>query len=106
MLAVALRGLPEKMMREDRNVLFALVQRGQVNFNGVQAEKQIFAEAAGGYLGLHIGIRGRNDSHIDPACGGRTDAFELASLQRAQKLGLKIHRNVGNFVEEKCATVS
>ena len=57
------------------------------------------------HFGLHVGIgRGKN-AHIHAARGRRADAFEFAGFERAQKLGLQIHRHVGDFVEEERAAV-
>ena len=34
---------------------------------------------------------------------GRADALHFADLEHAQKLGLQIHRHIGDFVEEQRA---
>ncbi len=92
-------------MREERNIFLALAQRRQMNLDRVQAEQQIFAEASAGDFGLHVGVgRGKN-ARIHATRGRRADAFELAGFERAQKLGLEIHRHVGDFVEEQRAAI-
>src|ERR1700683_374308 len=105
LLAIALRRLPEKMMREERNIFLALAKRREVDLDSVQTEKEILAKAATGDLHLDVGVRGGEDANVHPASGGRAHAFELARFEGAQELGLEIHRNVCNFIEEERATV-
>src|ERR1700730_15037380 len=35
-----------------------------------------------------------------------SQAFELPLLQSAQELGLQVHRNIADFIEEQSATIS
>src|SRR5580704_5669792 len=52
-----------------------------------------------------IGIcRGKN-AHIHAASGRGADALEFPCFQRAQKFGLEIQRNVGDFIEEERAGI-
>src|SRR5580698_9738412 len=105
LFAVALRRLPQKMMREQRNVFLAFAQRRQVNFYRVEAEEQVLSEFSSGDFSLYVSVGGGNDADIDAARGGRADAFEFAGFKRSQELRLQVHRNVRNFVEEERAAV-
>jgi len=104
-LAVTLGGLAKKMMSEERNVFLAFTERRQVNFDGVEAEKKIFAKTAAGDFGLDVGIGGGEDANVDAASSGGANAFEFARLESAQKLGLQVHGDVCDFIEEESATV-
>src|SRR5271155_1060800 len=103
--AIALRVATKKMMREEQDVFAAVAQRRDVNLNGVQAEKQIGAKASGGRFGVYVGVGGREDANVDASRCRRSDAFEVAGFQHAQKLGLQIQRDVGDFVEKQSAGV-
>src|ERR1700690_4064117 len=95
MLPVTLRRLPEKMVREKRNIFLALAKRRQMNLDRVQAEEQIFAKAAASNLRLHVRIGGGKDANVHAARGGRADAFEFTGFKRTQQLSLEIHWHVG-----------
>ena len=56
-------------------------------------------------FGGDIGVRRRKNADIHAASGRRADALEFSGFQRAQKFGLQIHRNVGDFIEEERAGI-
>ena len=62
--AIALRVLPQKVSREQRNVLAAIAQRRQMHLDRVQAEEQVLPEPAG----RHFGVA---DRHWWPRSGAR-----------------------------------
>jgi len=90
-------------MSEEVDVFATGAERRDVNFDGVKAEEQILAETAGGGFGVDVSVSGGENANVDAAGGGRADAFHFASLEDAQELGLKIERDVGDFVEEESA---
>ena len=66
-LAIALRVLPEEVLREQRQILAAIAQRRQPDFDRVQPEQQILTEsAAGDFLG-DCRVRGGDDPDVDPS---------------------------------------
>jgi hypothetical protein len=54
---------------------------------------------------VQVRVRRRNDAHIRVQSFRRTNAFELAGLDHAQKFRLQVERNVGNLIHEKRAFV-
>jgi hypothetical protein len=97
--------LPQKVLRQEGDVLAALAQRRNPDLNGVEAEEQVLAEAARGDLLADVGIGRRDDSHVDAARLRRPQPLELPDLQDAQQLGLLAERDVGNLVEEERSLV-
>src|SRR5262252_9275803 len=95
----------QKMIGEQWDVFPAVAQRRYADFDRVQAEEQVLAEAAGGDLGVEVGVGGRDDPHVDFARLRRAHALELAGLQHAEQLGLLGQRDVSYLVEEERALV-
>ena len=54
---------------------------------------------------MQVRVRRRNDAHIRVQRFRRTDPFELAGLDHAQKFRLQIERNVRDLIHEKRAFV-
>src|ERR1700721_1996441 len=81
LLTVTLRGLPEKMVRQRRQVFFAFTQWGQMNFDGVETEQQILTKAAGGNFGRDIGVGRGNHPDIYAPSRRRADPFDLPCFQ-------------------------
>ena len=52
-----------------------------------------------------VGVRRRDDAHVDAARARRADALDLAALQHAQQLRLLRQRHVADLVEEERAPV-
>src|SRR5215467_7241292 len=90
LLSVALCVNSDKMLCKQRNVLTPLAQRRQMNFDRIQTEQKIRAEAAGLGFSLEIGIGCRQDADIDAAASGRTDALEFSSFENSEQLRLLI----------------
>ena len=63
------------------------------------------AEASGSDFFAEIGIRRRDDAHVDVPGARGADALEIAGFEHAQQLRLQIHRDVGDFVEKQRAAV-
>jgi len=76
-----------------------------VDLDGVQAKQQVLTEPARSGLGIHVRIGSREHSHVDPPGAGRADTLEIPRFQNAQKLGLQVERNVGDFVQEQGAAI-
>src|SRR5947208_1718615 len=82
------------------NVFATCPQRGQMNCHRVQAIEQILTKPALTNFVFGIAIRCRDNSHINPLRLIRSDAANLALLQRAQKLDLKSQTGFGDLIEE------
>src|ERR1700752_2399727 len=88
-----------------RNVFAAVAQRREVDFDGIQAEEQIDAEASGFDFVVEVGVGGGEDADIDASGFGGADTLELAAFEDAEGLCLLAGRERGGFVEEECASV-
>src|ERR1700676_649897 len=72
-----------------------------MDFDCVQAEKQVLPETAGGDFFVQGGVGGGDHAHIHAACFGRADTLEIAGLQNAQQLGLQVQRHVGDLIQKQ-----
>src|SRR5262249_22974911 len=61
---------------------------------------EVFAKTARGHVRAEVTVRGGDDADVDRARGVIADALVLAFLQDAEKLRLKIEREVTDLVEE------
>ncbi len=91
------------MRGQRRDVFAALAQRREVNFDRVEAEEEVCAEAAVGDFFVEVGVGRGDDADVDPAGFRGADALHLAGLEHAQELGLLAQGDVGDFVEEEGA---
>src|SRR5436190_12549493 len=84
----------EIMVKEYRNVLAARAKRRQVDFDRVQAEQEVLAEAVlvGQLLARKV-CRGHH-ADIDLHRPVRADGHDLSLLERSQQLGLQVERQV------------
>src|SRR5439155_25580062 len=67
----------------------------------VQPVIQVLAEAPRLHLGLEVLVGGREDAHVDLQGAVAADPLELALLQDAQDLGLRLRPHVADLVEEE-----
>ena len=90
---------------EQRNVVFVIAQRRQVNVEDVEAEEEILAQLAGadGFLGIFVG-RGE-DANVDRRFAFAAEAANFAIFENAQELGLRGSGHFADFVEEERAAV-
>src|SRR5215813_3457060 len=54
---------------------------------------------------LQVAVPGGNHADINLLCPSAAQALKLVLLQYAQQLGLKIERNVANFIQKQRALV-
>jgi len=52
-----------------------------------------------------IAVGGRDDANVDARRAGAADRFELAFLEDAEELGLKLERDISDFIEKHCAAI-
>jgi hypothetical protein len=97
--------LIDEVLYEQRNVFGTLAERRHVDRNDRKAEVQILAEVALLDFGLEVLVRRRDHAHIHVDRLRRAQAFDLAFLKHAQRLGLRLQTHVRHFVEEDRAAV-
>ncbi len=82
-----------------------LAQRRHVDRDHGEAEVEILAEVPLLDLLLEVLVRRRDDAHVDLDRPRRSEPLDLALLQHAQHLGLRLGAHVADFVEEDRAAV-
>src|SRR5438874_2671370 len=98
-------GRGEEVLDQERQVLDPLAQRRQQDRDDVQPVVEVLAEAARFHLGLEVLVGGREDAHVDLERAVAADPLELALLQDAQDLGLRLRLHVADLVEKECPAV-
>src|SRR2546428_2038061 len=93
------------MIDQERNVVAAVAERGDLDADDVEAEVEILAKPLGLDQIFETAVRGRDDAHVDVARGLRADRTDLAVLEHAQELALHGHAHVPDLVEEERAAV-
>ena len=63
-LSIALRVLPQEMIRQRRNILAAVPQRRQGDLDRVEPEQQILAEPAAADFLRQVRVGRRQDPHV------------------------------------------
>ena len=103
--AVFLEELAQEKLDEQRDILFALAQRGQTQRDNVQPVKQVFAEAAfaNEFHQIFVGCCENADVNLNRL--GAAEPHKLALLNDAQEFHLCFRTNGRNFVEENRAPV-
>ena len=81
--------LPDEVLDQQRDVLAALRQRWQFDFDDVKSIEEIFPEPPQGNLLRQGLIGGGNDAHIGFQRLGGTKWFKFMFLQHAQQLDLQ-----------------
>ncbi len=97
--------LIEKKVDEPGNILAAIPQRREIDRNDVQAIKKIFPEISLRDLFLKIDVGGGDDADVNLDGVRVTDALELALLENAEKLHLKLGLKGADLVEKNGAAV-
>ena len=91
---------------EQREILLAVAQRRNSDFDHGEPVEQILAKAPVGYLVPQIAMRRRYHPHVHLARAHRTHALDFLILQRPQQLGLGAGGHVADFVQKKHAAMS
>jgi hypothetical protein len=82
---------------ERRDIFAAAAQGGELDLDGVEAEEEVFAKAAGGGFGVEVGVGGGDHADVDLAGG--------AGFEDAEELGLLADGDVGDLIEKEGAAV-
>ena len=97
--------LIEEMLDQQRDILAALAQRGQVDHEDVQAVEKVEPEPAVGHFGLDVAMGGGDDSQIDLPPVQRAHRAQFLLLDQPQQLDLHFERQIADFVEKGGAAV-
>ena len=90
----------EEVTGQQRDVLGAFAQGGQVDFHGVDTVEKVLAEGAGGGHFVEGLVGGADEAHIHRHGLIGTDADDLLVLQDREQLDLQGQRQVADLVEE------
>src|ERR1019366_4997859 len=93
--------LGDEVLHQHRNVILALAQRRQVNGDDVETVEQVIAELAVLHLLLEIDVSGGDNAHVHLYFADAAQVHELAVLQHAQDLGLRLQVHGANLVKEQ-----
>ena len=93
------------MLRQERNIFFALAQRRNIHGHYIEAVIKIFAKGALFQRRAQILIGGSHHAYVDMAGDIAAQALELPLLKHAQQLHLDGCRHVANLIQEDGAGV-
>ena len=96
---------PRKKAASAGDVAGAFAERGQRDFEDVEAVVEILAETSGADFVAEIFVRRGDEPQIDAQVFATAEPGEGALLDEAQQLRLDGGRDVGDFIEEKRAAV-
>src|SRR5579885_1316079 len=98
-------GFAQEVIGEQRDVVFAIAQRRQVDVDHVDSVKQLLAEASRANLGFQVAVGRAQHAHIerDRVVGAERITFPF--LQSAQQLDLERQRHLADLVEKYGALV-
>src|SRR5258708_22344383 len=103
LLSRPLRIAIDKIIYEQRNILFAIAQRWQLDGENVEPVVKITAKGAVCDSYLQITIRRRDNADVSAQNFRATYAFKLAFLQNAQQCDLRLQRQISYLIEENRA---
>ena len=88
------------MVREHRNIVDALPQRGDQQGDGADAEEQVAAESLVPHENRQILMGGRQQPDVNPPVAHVSQAPELLFLEHLEDLGLDLEIDVADFVQK------
>ena len=93
------------MGEQQRHILSPFAQGRQNQVDDVEAVIEVLAEAAFADKGQELDIGSSDDAHVHFDLFGAAEAHELALLNDAEQLCLRLGADGGDFVEEDRALV-
>ena len=102
-LAAFLLAPLEEVIEQQRNLLAPLAQRRNRQLHDVEAVVQVIAEPSLRDQLVEIGVGGRHDPHVDGDRRRLAERMHVARLEEAEQLGLHVHADLADFVEEQRA---
>src|SRR5258708_19414284 len=98
--------IPFQEMREQKGHVFpSVAQRRNLEVDHVQAVVQIIAEAALTHQRQEFNVGSSYDAHVDFQLLSAAETHEFALLNHAQKLGLRLGADGGDFVKKYRALI-
>ena len=91
----------EEMAGERRKVADPVAKRRDRHVNDVEPVIEILPEPAGGHFVGEPSIGGGDDPHVHGLRDPAAEALELAGLEHAQQLYLRVERKIADLVEEE-----
>ena len=93
------------MLHQQRDVVLAVAQRRQLDRDDVQPVEQVLAELAFLHHLAQVDVGRGDDPDVDLDRLHAAEAREVALLDHAQQLRLRLERDVADLVEEDAALV-
>ena len=95
----------QEMIGEERHVPPALAQGRQRQVEHLEAEVEVLAEAPLLHHLPQVAMGGGDDPHVHLLRAVGAEALDLAELEEAQQLGLRLDGDLADLVEEQGAAV-
>src|SRR5206468_4344353 len=99
------RVLFPEVVREERDILAPLSERGQLDVEHVEAVVEILAKGPIRESALHVAVRGRDDANINPPGFLGAHGADFPALKRTEELHLDRERHLRDLVEEDRSAV-
>ena len=93
-------------MREKQHVLGALTKRRHRQRDDIQAIEEIFAKPSGLDLVLEDAIGRGDETHVGLPLARFAEPLVRPVVEKSQQAGLRIRRQLADFVQEQRATFS
>lgn len=95
----------DKIINEQRDVLFALPEQRHGDGEHIEPVVKVFAKFAVLDLFFQIPVSRRNDPYINFYSAGTAQSLKLAVLNDPEELALQLQRHLADFVKEDSAAV-
>ncbi len=104
-LAVLFIHVVQDIFHQQRDVVFVIAQRRQVNMKHVQAKEKILAHLTLSHRALRVLVGSGQHSDVDGSFAFASKPAHFAIFQDAQQLGLCWRGHFANFVQQQSSTV-
>src|SRR5439155_3291234 len=96
-------GLGDEVVHEIRDLVTPLAERAEGQADNVQAIEEVFAELAVEDRVFEVRVRRRDDADVDGERSRFSERCDLAGLEEAEQLGLRVEAQLADLVEEERA---
>jgi hypothetical protein len=96
---------PDEVVHQERDIGPPLAERRHREGEDVEPVIEVLAERPGGDRGGQVAVRRGDHADVDADRLAAADALELALLEDAEELHLRVGRDVADLVEEDRAAV-
>ena len=94
------------MLKKNRNVLYPLAKRGDLQRERIQSIVEIFPKLFRSYRTSNINVRSCQHTDIDTNRLRASQPAVLAVLQYLQQLRLWFRRHFGDLIQKNCAFIA